>query len=627
MNQNQRETLVTCLTRIFGRVEEGLVEEAIPLLRRIELPGGATLMKEGDPPDGVYFVISGRLRASAIQNGLLVPIGEIAPGETVGEMGVLTDTPRPATVVAIRDTVVAHASPESFDRLLERHPRLAARVAGIAIERRRAAGRPGVRKPTNVCLLAVTDGVNLRAFGEEVSEALGRWGRATVQTRDGIEARFGAGAPDATPEDGDVHDLVSAWLDELEFRNSFVVLVTDGGDGPWTHRCLRNADEILLVARAAAVPLVHPIEARLCEGESAITRARQTLVLLHDPTVATPSNTDVWLDRRPVAAHCHLRRGSPRDLARLARVVSGNAIGLVLAGGGARGFAHLGVYKALEEAGVEIDYVGGTSIGAAMASYVSFDLRADDAIAHARKAFAGNPTGDVNFLPLISLIRGRRLRHTMASAVVDAVGRETDLVDCWRPLFCVASSYSEAREVVLTRGRLDRAVRASVSIPAALPPVPWGGELLIDGGVFNNFPTDVMATMGARRIIGVDLAPKRRARQYDFEEIPGPLAILRDRFRGRGRRRFRVPSLGSVLIGTSILYSESRHEQARRSADLYFNPQLGGIALMDWKGFDRIVEIGYQHAREVLSAMSEEELAPYRDAGVGSRLSGVGSRE
>jgi NTE family protein len=165
---------------------------------------------------------------------------------------------------------------------------------------------------------------------------------------------------------------------------------------------------------------------------------------------------------------------------------------------------------------------------------------------------------------------------------------------------------------VLGRGPFDRPPPPSAAIPVALPPVIWEGELLVDGGVFNNFPTDVMASLGARKIIGVDLA-RRGTRRYDFDDVPGTLELLRDRFRPRKRRRYRLPGLGVIMMGTTVLYSESRRAQARESTDLYINPDLAGVGLLDWKGFDRILELGYQHTRELLAAMPKSELAAYRN--------------
>jgi NTE family protein len=613
MNQNHRDTLASCLTQIFGRVEDEFVDAALPMLDWIELTGGETLMSEGDAPSGVYFVISGRMRAFVSNGGTLQAIGEIGRGETVGEMGVLTGEPRAATVIAIRDTVLAYAKREVFDALWHKHPQLPVHMAKIIIERlKRSATRKPPRKPATIALMAITDGVDLRALGDDLVQALDRWGVATIETSERINERFGPGAADITEKESETHHRVTTWLDDVEFWNEFVLLLTDEQDTEWTRRCLRHADEILLVARADAPVQLGEREAQLCMGEDRVTGARQTLLLLHGKDVTHPTGTAAWLDRRPIDAHFHVRPWFQKDIDRLARIISRNAIGLVLAGGGARGFAHLGVVKALEEEGIEIDFVGGTSIGAAMAAYVSWGHSSDMMIALARKTFGSNPTGDLNFLPMLSLIKGGRLRKTIAKGMVAAIGREADVVDSWRTLYCVASNYTTAQEVVITRGKIDRAVRASVSIPVALPPVLWEGELLIDGGVFNNFPTDVMARMGARRIIGVDLA-RRSAKKFDFEEVPSTWQLLLDKLRPRKKRRYRLPTLGSVLMGVTILYSESRREQAKQSVDIYLNPELAGIGLLDWKGFDRIVKLGYAGAKDVLSKMSPEELEPYRN--------------
>jgi NTE family protein len=615
MKKNQRDTLATCLTQVFGRIEESFVDAAVPLLEWIELAGGEILFEEGDEENGVYFVISGRLRASVAHDGEPRPIGEIARGETVGEMAVLTGEPRSATVAAIRDTVLAHATREVFDDLMRRHPELPIHMARIIITRlKRSATRQRARRPVTVCLLAATDGVDVRAFGRGLADALDRWGVAALETSTLIDERFGAGAAETTARDSEAYHRVTLWLDDVEFWNEHVLLAADGADTEWTRRCLRHADEVLLLARADAPVVLHALEERHLVGEHPITGARQTLVLLHGEDRAHPSDTAAWLDRRPVDAHIHVRPTLPRDIARLARIVSGNAIGLALAGGGARGFAHLGVFKALEEAGVAIDLVAGTSIGAVMAAYISFDLSAQTLIECARRAFARNPTGDINILPLLSLVRGRRLKTAIDRAVVDAVGFDADVVDSWRTLRCVATNFSRAKEHVLARGQAAKCIRASVSIPVALPPVAWKGDLLMDGGVFNNFPTDVLEEMGAGRVIGVDLA-RERTRQYEHEEVPSSWPLLWDRLRGRKQRRYRLPGLGGILMGTTILYSSSRRQQARQSADIYLNPEFGRIGLLEWKAFDRIVDIGYQHAKEVLSAMSPEELAPYHDEG------------
>jgi len=211
-----------------------------------------------------------------------------------------------------------------------------------------------------------------------------------------------------------------------------------------------------------------------------------------------------------------------------------------------------------------------------------------------------NPTGDFNFLPLLSLIKGRRLRGILAEGVQGLLGFDADVEDLWKNYYCVATNYSQAREQVLRRGNLVRAMLASVAIPGALPPVISDGDLLCDGGTFNNFPVDVMLRRrGIGKVIGVDL-DFRKTRRLEFDEVPGTWALLRDRFRPRGKRRYRLPSLMSYLLNVTILYSMSRQREARRMTDLYFNPPLDRVGLLEWDKFDDIVRQGHAHALEVL---------------------------
>lgn len=617
MNDNQREMLVSCLTQVFGRIEDSLVDSLIPMLRWIELNGGETLFRQGDVQEGVYLVISGRLRALRRENEEDRTVAEIAQGQTVGETAVLMNEPyADITVSAVRDSVLAYVSRETFDELTHRHPQLPVHVARVVIDRLRRSGRTRPARPKTICLLAITEGVDLPAIGERLAAQLERWGVVRLETARSIDDRFGAGTAQSTPAEAEAHHRLTMWLDDLEFWHEYVVFAADPGDSEWTRRCLRHADQILLLARSGTSPAVHPLESKYLVGELAAA-AEQTLVLLHEVAEKRPSGTAGWLDRRPVNRHIHVRPAMDRDMARLARIVGGHAVGLVLAGGGARGFAHLGAFKALEEAGVVIDLVGGTSIGAMMAGYVSLDRPAAFIIDCARRIFESDPTGDLNVLPFISLLRGRKLRRASVRAVREAYDFDADASDTWRNFFCVATNFSRAREEVLTRGDLAKVILASLSIPVALPPVIHQGDLLVDGGTFNNFPTDVMAGFGAARIIGVDLG-RPRIRTYELDEVPGPLALLADRFRPRSRRRYRLPGLGAILMETTIMYSTSRQSLARQSVDLYFNPDLGRLGLLEWKAFDRTVEAGYQQMRELLASLPAGTLDLYRDRPAGT---------
>ena len=302
-------------------------------------------------------------------------------------------------------------------------------------------------------------------------------------------------------------------------------------------------------------------------------------------------------------------------MARLARLLSRNAVGLVFAGGGARGFAHLGIWRALRACGIEIDCVGGTSIGAVMAALVAADPPVDKAIDITRRAFRVNPTGDFNLLPLMSLIKGRRVRAAIHSSIDALVGAQADIEDLWKGYFCIATNYSQAREHPLKGGDLARALMASISIPGALPPVILDGDLLCDGGTFNNFPVDVMQEVrGVGKVIGVDLGV-RSHRRLEFDEVPGTWTLLLDRLRPRSKRRYRLPSLTAYLLNVTILYSTSRQRDARRLADLYFNPPLYRVGLLQWARFDQIVRQGEEHAAEVLGELTAAQRSAFGMSG------------
>jgi len=607
--------LIDGLTNVFGAFNPEMLRHVLPRVEWIELGGGEVLFHQGDQDESLFFVVSGRLRVSHLDaSGAHVVLGEIARGETVGEMAFFTGEPRTATVVAIRDSVLARFSNAVFRELLLAYPLVSLNMTRQVIERFKRVndGRQPVTKPVIIGLSAITLAVDVLDFAHTLARELRPFGRTTVVTSSMMDAYLGApGASQAPRSDAELSRRVTLRLDRIEAENEFVLFVADAECTQWTQRCVRHCDELLLVADADQSAVHHCNEADLYKTND-LDEARTLLVMLHPDERRSPLDTQRWLRERRLAGHYHVRRTLRRDWQRLARIISRNAVGLVLSGGGARGFAHLGVLRAMERAGICVDLVSGTSIGAVMAAYVAMDMPVDEVIRAARLAFRVNPTGDYNLLPLMSLIRGQRLRRVIDSAVVDSRGQHIDIEDLWKPYCCVTSNYSTAREAVHTHGHLARSIRASVSIPGALPPVLLAGELHIDGGTFNNFPTDVMDHMGARRIIGVDLLRDRGFR-YDMDELPGVFELLRDRMRGK-HRKYRFPTLTQLLLNTSMMHSYARQQAAQSLVDLHFTPAVAGFGMLDWGHFDQIVEAGYRYASEQLDRLGEEAILPYRHA-------------
>ena len=611
----QDDLLVRLLRDYLGPLDDAALSVLRHHLQWVEVAAGEVLMTQGEPGDAMYISVSGRLRVYARDaDGQERMVRELARGQVIGEMALFTQAPRSATVVAIRDSVLVRLDRAGWDDLLQASPQISALLTRQTVLRLQSpTGRSAQARPLTMAVLPVSQGVNAASFAQRLATALGRHGPTCVVDAAAIDAALAEpGLAQRPVSEREASRRIAQHLDALEAAHDFVLLVGDAAPAPWTERCARHADELLLLADAMQPPELHPTEQQLLSQRPARAEAAEILVLLHPADTLCPRHTAAWLDRRPVTDHVHLRQGDDADVARLARIQSRTAVGLVLAGGGARGCAHLGVYRALQEQGIVVDFVGGTSIGAVMATLVASGRPAQEVTDIARRAFTVNPTGDYRPLPLVSLIAGRRLRRLVEGAVQKLTGFEAQGEDLWKNWYCVASNYSQAREQVLRRGSLSRAIRASVAIPGALPPVLVDGDLLCDGGTFNNFPTDLMrAQRGVGQVIGVDLI-SRNVRRFDLDEMPSTWTLLLDRLRPRRLRRYRFPSLVSYLMNVTILYSASRQGQTHALADLMLIPPLKRVGMLQWARFDSIVEQGHAHATEVLAQADPALLAALR---------------
>jgi len=594
--ERHRAILRRILPAYFDDLDEALFDELIGRLAIVECAAGDVLFHQGEPSGDLYFVLSGRFRAVRAEEGRARTLGEIARGETIGELSLFTGEARSATIVALRASTVARLTRADFERILALQPSIAIATARLVIDRFRRAERVPARRgrAATICVAPLTPGVDARALAEALREALSGEGRVGVVAQSDETAAREAEA-----------------IDGAEARHDVLILVADAAATEWTRRATQAADDILLVADARAQSCLVDVERTLLVDERSHAVARRTLVLLHEAGTRAARDTALWLDAHAVDRHIHLRRGERRDLARLARLLSGRSVGLVLSGGGARGFAHVGALLALEEAGVEPDHLGGSSMGAIVASFPACDLRGRDLVEAVRAVFDPNPTRDYNPLPVTALLRGRRARAACERSVRATNGALIDIEDMWRPYFLVASDVTHNAEAILKRGALDRALRATFSIPGVFPPVPIGGRLMVDGALCNNFPVDVMEQMGVASIVGSDVLAENAA-AHDGPELPPDWRLLIDRLRPRARRRWRVPGLIDILVNAPLLGSAARQREMRRRVDLLIRPDAGAFGHLDWARFDDIVRAGYDATRRALDAADPATLAKLR---------------
>ncbi|MEZ0581247.1 patatin-like phospholipase family protein [Nocardioides sp. MH1] len=582
---------------VFRGMSEARLEELARSMEWTVLDRGEVLMRAGDPGDDLYVVAGGRLNVAVLgADGTETIVREIGRGSTVGEVALLTGSRRTATVRAVRDTLVGRLSRARFERLMEEDPRSALQltrvVAGWLLP-----GSPPRRTsaPATVALVPVA--------GTDAHEVATRLGAATpLRALDAatVDATVGAGAARSPAGSAEERGLAD-YLDNAEVEHPLVLLVADPEpDSPWTERALRRADRVVVAAPAGVRPdrEARRLLARITAVAPGVPRE---LLLVRPSGRPTPGIAQLWRESGGFARQSHVVAGSDADWRRLGRHLTGTATGLVLGGGGARGFAHIGVLRALTDSGIEIDRIGGSSMGALVGGLWSTGLDADGIVEGNRRIWHEiRPLKGFTF-PFVALHGSHRSRTAMAGAFGDR-----RIEDQAREFFCTSTNLTRNRSQIHTSGPLARYVLASMSIPGIVAPVIDHGELLVDGGVLDNLPVDPMSSTGAGTIYASDVSPPRSfSVGMQWEHPPGLVDVIRHRVRRSAGTAF--PSIVRILERTATLASDRAASAQRLRGDVRFiAPPVADYDTLDMRHLDQIVEVGYRSTMETIARWNEE---------------------
>ncbi len=543
------------------------------------VPAGWPLFEEGETADAIYFVLSGSLGAFRRSGeGRTEFIAHIRPGEPVGEMALFASTrgsgvaaTHTNSVYALRDTEILKISRTGFDRIVKANPGVLERLVRVVLLRLRHAGRRSTRaEPKVFALAAASPTIDLKLRARSLRDVLTGLGMKAVV----VDESMGDGMP-------------QAYFDELEAANDIVILTSSIGDNAWYRLSIRQADRIWVVGRADAKPS-HPI---MPEDHSPARQFKLIdVVLLHHGRRAMATTTQDWREATGAARVFHWSGVSGEDCDRLARVMSGRSIGLVLSGGGARAYAHIGVVRALREKGLPIDFAGGASMGAVVAACVAMGWDDDEIETRIRKAFVdSNPLGDWR-MPVVSMVRGRRVKNRLKEHFSDA-----RIGDLHLPFFALSTNLTTGKFEIHRDGLLREALRATISLPGILPPVVDGADILVDGAVLNNFPVDVMRDMHRGFIVGCDVA--RQPQGLDTSDFVDPPGF----FEWVARHGFRsAPPIAGLLMRAATVSTDPN--SGREMTDIIVLPELGDIELRDWTAYDDAVEAGYDAAIKAIEA-------------------------
>uniref|UniRef100_A0A8C2GVD3 Patatin-like phospholipase domain containing 7b n=1 Tax=Cyprinus carpio TaxID=7962 RepID=A0A8C2GVD3_CYPCA len=618
--------------RMVLNVAHTVVRRVSSFVRQIDfaldwmaLEAGRAVYRQGDKSDSTFIVLSGRLRSVIMKDdGKKELAGEYGRGDLIGVVEALTHLNRATTVHAVRDSELAKLPEGALNSIKRKYPQVVTHLIHLLGQKilgnmqqvnvrnlgfhtpssKWDAGNPAANLST-VTILPVSEEVPLTAFTLELQHALSAIGPTLLLTSDIIKQHLGVAALDS------VHEYrLSSWLGQQEDIHRIVLYQSDRSLTPWTQRCIRQADCIIIVGVGEQEPTVGELERML---ESSAVRAQKQLVLLHREDGPPPRGTAEWLNMRSwISRHLHLscphrvfsRRSLPKlvpmyqrvfekppdrhsDFSRLARILTGNAIALVLGGGGARGCSQVGIIRALSEAGIPVDLIGGTSIGSLIGALYAEERSVSRMTVRARQWDFGSIFKKITDLtyPVTSMFTGASFNSS-----ISGIFQDKQIEDLWIPYFNITTDITASSMRVHTYGSLWRYVRASMSLSGYLPPLcdPKDGHLLMDGGYINNLPADTARSMGAKLVIAVDVGSQDETDLTNYGDSLSGWWLLWKRLNPLSEK---VKVLNMAEIQTRLAYVCSvRQLEMVKDSDYceYLRPPIDRYGTLDFGKFDEI---------------------------------------
>jgi NTE family protein len=525
----------------------------------MSVPGGVALIREGQQPDALYIVVTGLFAAHlSTEHDEGIALDRFEAGAVIGDIGFITGEPWASSVRALRNSELLRIAKQDLETAAAHCPGLL-RALGAGAIRRLQHPQPTQAtpyRPRALCLVPADPTIDIRSTVQKIAGYLRGFGTVAIVSAEQALGRS------------------SAWLSRLERCSDLVVFEADSGATAWTRFCFRQCDRIVLVAQGDTAP--GDCEA-IADGSIDLPHTTPLSLMLLWQQAIVPERTTQWLKSVNPGGHHHIR--SSRDLERASRLIMGRGLGLVLSGGGAKALAHIGVIETLRQHDIQIDAVGGTSIGAIVAAVFALEWDLTATVRALAAAFNRRRFSDFT-VPRTALYSERAFARTLGHCFGDIAVEDSPI-----PLFCVSTNLTEGISTVHRTGRLVTWLRATSAVPGICPPIMHQNAVYVDGGILNNLPTDFVRNFGVTSVIAVDVA-----------------ASLEGQARSDGRRG--LPNMWDLLWRVGTIGSDTTTAgRIPRDGEVVLKPEVGSIGLLDWNAHDRAVAAGHQAALEHLDAI------------------------
>jgi len=666
ISQHNHLALTEKVPEIIYNTARMTVQYLTPSIKVLDLATQWKQVKSGEEIENgcLYLVLNGRL---AEDNSVGV---QFRKGSLIGEMSFLTGLPSDATIRALRHSCVAAIPKTALMFLIAQHPEVVFHLSRTIFRQQqtfKSSESWGMSKRV-VTIVPSSHHAPIEYLIEQTRATISNMGlsvsiiNSTNMQELIYERKLGVNgvAPYSSLEE--MYMLL--WLGGIEESHDVVILVADSFASAWSKTCMHTCDLILYVADASDSSHESALEKELSKLKSS---ARKELVLMHtvfesENIHEMPIDTSEWIsNRQGIHHHHHLRCFPDRkmpdggsydtfhfksDFRRLGRWIVGRSVGVVLGGGGARGLAHMSVLRALEESGVAVDFVAGTSMGAFMGANYAYHT---DTLNFYRKLqmFCNEMSSTMNKLfdltiPVTSYMSGDLFNSLLVKAFSN-----TKIEDLWLPYFCMTTDLTDSCEIAHRNGTLWRYVRASMSLVNFFPPIcdQLPGEdhvhLLADGGYMNNLPVDVMRRLlgDDATIIAVDVQGAYKFPNFNFgDSLSGFWYILQilnpfvtaPNIPTAADIQTQLAYISSVKQGSTKAQSttESSYGKTfgiphatstlnlRRHVDLYLYPPVDSITTLQFHKRNEIEKISYEYAKvevlQWLENMKKNDMSTYR---------------
>jgi len=582
---------------LFKNLPHAVIREMMDCTIREYLPSGSVLFREGDTGMDLYILAQGRLRYEKVGSDGKLSIGEFQKMELLGELSLFTGEPRSATVIAIRDSELLRVPRELALNILSNHPQALLQVTRIIAERlarARTRSQSNNRNSSSYCILPTSRDIDLTHFLAAVETSAKTFGKVKIVTTDQFLSKFPA-LTELKIEKEDEHNILD-WFQTLESDSQILFYIGTFEDTECTRRFIRQSDRILLVQDDNVPPSVCPLEKYLQDN---IQKHKSVdLILLHSQYNTLPKNTIAHLKIRNVSRHYHLNTDTKVTIERMLRGILGKSIGLALGGGGAKGFAHLGVLKSIEESELPIDMVAGTSAGSIFAALVCMGYDSEQSKIQAKNLWVDRDLLNEYTIPVLSLVAGKKYTE----AIRDFFG-EIQIEDLWIPFFAVSTDLSNSERHTHVKGDLWKAIRASTSLPGIVPPFIEEGIVFVDGGVMDNVPGLLLKEFGAGPVISVDVFgdiypdQDKELTKYFDQSNPGvldhPIIQLSNLINFKNIFQPKFPPIGDIIIRSILVSSRDRIRQTEKESELFLQIPTNNFGVLEWFSYAKLIELGY----------------------------------